>query len=133
MRRVGHYVPSAGVACTTLAQVRRIWPGRAPVEPPSDPSLAVTDLTPTRVRRSLDLLRLIGLLLIVLVVAGLGTVANDTIAGLNADLTRLLDEVPRLFVRALSLLGAVGALALPVALVIRDIVRGRGRLRGREG
>ena len=62
-----------------------------------------------------------------LVVAGLGTVANDTIAGLNADLTRLLDEVPRLFVRALSLLGAVGALALPVALVIRDIVRGRGR------
>lgn len=127
MPRVGPYVPTGGVGYTTLGRVTRIWPVRAPVRPPPDPTLSVSDETPTRVRRSLDLLRLTGLLLIVVLIAGLGTVATDTIAGLNADLTRLLNEVPRLFVRALSLLGAIGALALPVALVIRDIVRGRGR------
>src|SRR5262249_18469702 len=41
----------------------------------------------------------------------------------NSDVTRLLGEVPHLLFRTLSLVGTVGALALPVALVIRELLR----------
>ena len=44
-------------------------------------------------------------------------------AGANADVTRLLGGVPHLMVRALSLVATVGALALPVALAVRELLR----------
>ena len=89
--------------------------------------VVVVDSLPARVRRALDLVRLTGLVVVVVVLAGLGSIANNTTIGANDDLARLLDEVPHVFVHALSLLGAFGALALPVAFVVREIVRGQPR------
>jgi uncharacterized membrane protein YbhN (UPF0104 family) len=89
--------------------------GAGPVE--------VVDVEPRRVRHPLDLVRVVGLVLILGLIAGLGAVARDTVAGANADVTRLVDQVPHFLVRALSLVGTIGALALPVALVVRELLR----------
>ncbi len=83
----------------------------------------VVDVEQRRVRRPLDLVRVVGLTLVLALLAGLGTLARDTVAGANSDVSRLLGEVPQLLIRALSLVGTVGALALPVALVIRELLR----------
>jgi glycosyltransferase 2 family protein len=86
-------------------------------------SLAVVDVEPRRVRRSLDLVRVVGLALVLALIAGFGTIARGTVAGANSDVTRLLGEVPHVLFRTLSLVGAVGALALPLALVVRELLR----------
>src|SRR4051794_8298570 len=83
----------------------------------------VVDVEARRVRRPLDLVRVVGLTLVLGLIAAFGTVARDTVAGANSDVNRLFDEVPHLLFRALSLVGTVGALALPMALVIRELVR----------
>jgi glycosyltransferase 2 family protein len=89
--------------------------GAGPVE--------VVDAEPRRVRRPLDLVRVVGLALILALIAVFGTVAHDTVAGANSDVTRLLGEIPHLLVRTLSVVGTVGALALPLGLVIRELLR----------
>src|SRR5690242_13472909 len=86
-------------------------------------SVEVVDAEPRRVRRPLDLVRVVGLAVVLALIAGLGTVARDTVAGANSDVTRLLGEVPHLLFRTLSVVGTVGALALPVALVVRELLR----------
>ena len=92
-------------------------PADVPADVPVAPEpVEVVDVQPRRVRRPLDLVRVVGLPLILAVIAGLGTVARDTVAGANSDVTRLVGEVPHLLFRALSLVATVGALALPVAL-----------------
>ena len=89
-------------------------------------ALEVTDETSTRIRRPLDLLRLIGLVLVLALLGGLASVASATAHAGNEDLARLLDGIPRFFTRALSLAGALGVIGVPVALVVREILRGRG-------
>jgi uncharacterized membrane protein YbhN (UPF0104 family) len=89
--------------------------GSAPIE--------VVDDEPRRVRRRLDLLRVVALLLILAVLAGLGTIARDTVEGVDEDITRLLGDVPHIIIRTFSLVGAFFALALPVALVARELLR----------
>lgn len=95
----------------------------------ADPArpLAVTDDQPRRVRQQLDLVRIAGLLLVLGLLALTGTYANETTGGANDDLSRLMSGIPTLLVRGLSLFGTVGALALPIALVVREIVRGQPR------
>jgi uncharacterized membrane protein YbhN (UPF0104 family) len=83
----------------------------------------VIDVEPRRVRRPLDLVRVVGLTLVLTLIAVLGTVARDTVSGANSDVTRLLGDVPHLLYRALSLVGTVGALVLPIALVVRELHR----------
>src|SRR3954451_20315316 len=83
----------------------------------------VVDVEARRVRRPLDLVRVVGLTLVLGLIAAFGTVARDTVAGANSDVNRLFDEVPHLLFRALSLVGTVGALALPVALAVRELAR----------
>lgn len=85
-------------------------------------SVEVIDVEPRRVRRPLDLVRVVGLGLMLGVIAGLGVAARNTVAGANADVTRLLHDVPHLLFHTLSLVGTVGALALPVALLVRELV-----------
>lgn len=95
----------------------------ASLSPAAAGSVEVVDVEPRRVRHPLDLVRVVGLALVLALIAVLGMVARDTVAGANSDVTRLLDEVPHLVFRALSLIGTVGALALPVAAVIRELLR----------
>jgi uncharacterized membrane protein YbhN (UPF0104 family) len=80
-----------------------------------------------RIRRSLDLIRAGGLLIIVLILSGLGTIADDSSQGANEDVTRLLSEVPHIFIRLFGTLGSTGALAVPIALIVRELVRGQSR------
>ena len=94
---------------------------------PAPPAVEVIDETPARVRRSLDLLRLVGLVLFLIVIVALGSVASATAHASNQDLTRLLGHIPRIFTRSLSLLGALGVLVLPASLVLRTILRGQPR------
>lgn len=89
--------------------------------------IELRDSASSRVRRSLDLVRLSGLLLAVLVLVGLGLIARDTSRGINSDLARLVSDVPHVLLRSVSLLAAFGALALPLAFMVRDIVRGQTR------
>jgi uncharacterized membrane protein YbhN (UPF0104 family) len=93
---------------------------------PSAP-LVVIDSAPARIRTPLDLVRLTALVLVVLLLAGLGVVASHTSGGATEDVARLLDDVPHVFIRALSLVGTFGALLLPMAFMVREIVRGQPR------
>jgi uncharacterized membrane protein YbhN (UPF0104 family) len=88
-------------------------------------SIAVSDETSVRIRRPLDVLRLAGLVLALAVLGGLGSVASATAHAGNEDLARLLAGIPRIFTRALSLTGALGVIAVPISLVVREILRRR--------
>jgi uncharacterized membrane protein YbhN (UPF0104 family) len=90
-------------------------------------SVEVVDVQRHRVRRSLDLVRAATLLLAVLVLAGLGTIAEDTFRGASDDVQRLLGEVPHIFIRLFSALGGTAALAVPLAFIVRELVRGQSR------
>lgn len=89
--------------------------------------MEVVDETPVRVRRSLDLVRLIGLVLAAVLLTGLGLIASDTGRGVNDDLVRLLADLPPVLVRTVRTLAAFGALALTLAFMVREIVRSQTR------
>jgi len=97
----------------------------APSAPPAP--LVVQDSSPARIRTPLDLVRLSVLIGIVLLLGGLGTIASNTSKGATEDVSRLLADVPHVFIRALSLAGTFGALVLPLAFMVREIVRGQPR------
>jgi uncharacterized protein (TIRG00374 family) len=105
----------------------------SPPTPPADPdlfdprSVEIIDDRPARIRRPLDVVRLVGLVLALAIVAGLATLATDTSSGATADLSRLVHEVPHVLVRILSLVGTFGALVAPIAFVVTEIIRGQGR------
>ena len=90
-------------------------------------SVAVFDVAPVRIRRAVDLIRLTGLVVTLLVLAGLGSVASDTGRGVSDDLTRLVREAPHLLIRIFSVIGTFGALAVPLSLMFREILRGQSR------
>jgi uncharacterized membrane protein YbhN (UPF0104 family) len=87
----------------------------------------IVDRQSRRVRRSIDLVRLVGLLLLGLVLLGIAVLARDTTQGANADLARLLGRVPHVFVRTFSWLTSFGALAVPIAYMGRELARGQTR------
>ena len=89
--------------------------------------LEVVESWPARIRRPLDLLRLVGLVAGLLVLITVGVVARDTGRGADADIARLVGHVPALVRSALGLVSAFGALAFPVALIVREVVRGNRR------
>ncbi|MBV9823068.1 MAG: hypothetical protein JO144_12585, partial [Actinobacteria bacterium] len=96
-------------------------------QPVAPSVLEVIDTSPVRVRRPLDLVRLVALVLGGLLLTGLGLLASDTSQGLNDDLVRLLAELPPVLVRALRTLAAFGALVVPIAFMVREIVQARTR------
>lgn len=102
-------------------------PPQSPGAPAITAALAITDFAPRRVRRQLDLVRVAALLVVLGLLVLIGTYANQTTGGANEDLSQLVREIPTLLVRGLSLFGTIGALALPVGLVVREIVRAQPR------
>jgi uncharacterized membrane protein YbhN (UPF0104 family) len=93
-----------------------------PVEP-----VEVVDIRPARIRRPLDLIRLSGLVITLAVLAGFGALASSTTTGANLDLTRLLSNIPRTPVHALSRTGAFAVLFVPAAYLLSEVIRGQAR------
>jgi uncharacterized membrane protein YbhN (UPF0104 family) len=91
------------------------------------PQVQVVESWPARVHRPLDLIRLGALVAVLLVLVGLAVVGRDTSRAVNADLARLLGDVPTVFIRLFRLLSAFGALGLPLGLMVREVVRGYAR------
>lgn len=89
--------------------------------------VVVVESRPARIRRTLDLVRLTALVAVLLLLVGLAVVARDTARGADADLARLLGQLPTVLGRALRLLSAFAALAVPLALMAREVVRGNSR------
>jgi uncharacterized membrane protein YbhN (UPF0104 family) len=95
--------------------------------PRGSPQVDVVESWPARIHRPLDLIRLVALVVALLLLTALAVVARDTSRGASADLARLVSHLPSFFARALRLVSAFGALALPLALIVREIVRGYQR------
>jgi uncharacterized membrane protein YbhN (UPF0104 family) len=96
---------------------------------PAQPSqgsagLVIVETRQARLHRPLDLIRLTARALILVLLAGLAIVARETSEGASADLARLLDHVPTAVVAVLRVASAFGALAAPLAMIAREIVRG---------
>src|SRR4051812_16617590 len=87
----------------------------------------VVESRPARIRRPLDLVRLVGLVAGLAVLVALAVVARDAGRGADADIARLVGRVPAFFRSALRLVSAFGALAFPVALMVREVLRGNRR------
>jgi len=87
----------------------------------------VVETWPARIHRPLDLVRLSALVGVLLLLTGLALVGRDTSRGVAADLARLLSHVPTVFDQLLRLVSAFGALAVPLALMVREVVRGYRR------
>ena len=56
--------------------------------------IVVVDKKPSRIRRSVDGVRLVGLVVLLVVLAGLGTVAKNTSQGTSSDLGHALGDLP---------------------------------------
>lgn len=104
----------------------------APVEPTTDaldagPDIEIIDNRPARVRRPLDVIRLSGLTVSLVLLAVFGSLASNTTSGANVDLSRLLHHIPRVLIHVLSVVGAFGVLAVPLAYLVNEVIRGRAR------
>jgi uncharacterized membrane protein YbhN (UPF0104 family) len=99
-----------------------------PAQPPqSGAGVEVVESRQTRLHRPLDLIRLTARVGILLVLAGLAVVARDASSGAGSDLARLVAHVPTGLGAVLRLVSAFGALAAPLAMIGREIVRGYRR------
>jgi hypothetical protein len=98
-----------------------------PSPAPSQGLLQVVDEEPGRLHQPLDLVRISGLLLLLVILAGLASVAHSTVQGANDDVTRLLSETAGPVISTIRVVGALGVIALPIALVTRELIRGHLR------
>src|SRR6476661_249903 len=98
-----------------------------PTAPPAAPTrVEVVETWPARIHRPLDLVRLATLVVLLLLV-GLAVVGHSTSRGVNADAARLLGHLPSFLEHALRVVSAFTALAVPLALIVREAVRGYRR------
>ncbi|MHB1614271.1 MAG: lysylphosphatidylglycerol synthase domain-containing protein [Actinomycetes bacterium] len=88
-------------------------------------AVVVEPVLPDRVRRPTDLLRFVLVLAGLVLVLVLGNVAVGTAAGLEQDLVGAVTGLPRLLLVAVTLVGGVGVIAVPVAVAIDLLVRRR--------
>jgi uncharacterized membrane protein YbhN (UPF0104 family) len=97
-------------------------------ERPSAPSSPVVlDDRPARIRRSLDLVRLTGLLIILALLGLAGSVGSTTSRAADGDLARLFNGAPALLARGLSVAGAIAVFSVPLAFLVKEIVQGQTR------
>src|SRR4051794_41890471 len=97
---------------------------RSAAPTPGASHVEVVEFWPARIRRPLDLIRLAALVAVLLLLVGLTGAGRDTDRGVNEELARLVGHVPAPIDRALRLVSAFGALALPLELRARRDVRG---------
>lgn len=107
--------------------------GEAPVEAPSggpgETPVPVIDeeAIPKRLRRPLDLARLVAAVALAAALFVFAYFATGTTAGLEEDLTEASRQLPPLVILVLNVIGGIGLLTLPVAVAVDLLVRGRGR------
>ena len=100
--------------------------GTGPI--PTDQTLVIEDgVIPRRLRRPLDLARLVLALLITAAIVVVGYFATSTASGLTEDVTTGAALLPSLLVLALNVIGGIGTLGLPIAAAVMLVMRGRVR------
>lgn len=91
-------------------------------------TLVIEDgVIPRRVRRPADVIRLSLALAGVAVVVAIAYFLSGTSTGIEQDVTQVSGRLPSLLLTALSVIGALGLLLLPIAAAIDLLVRRRGR------
>ena len=105
-----------------------------PVPPPRHSDLETVvieaDVIPRRLRRPIDLLRLLAAFVTAALVLAISYFASATAAGLESDLTQASGRIPSVIVVAANLIGLLGVLALPLAAALDLMLRRRGRMLG---
>lgn len=96
----------------------------------SDPETVVieADVIPRRLRRPIDVLRLLAAFISAALILGVSYFASAAAAGLESDLTKASDRIPGVIIVAANVIGLLGVLALPIAAAFDLMVRRRGRL-----
>jgi len=89
--------------------------------------IVVVDKKPSRIRRSVDGVRLVGLVVLLAVLVGLGTVAKNTSQGTSSDLGHALGDLPTLLKNVIQIVGGLGVLLVPMSYVVFLIIRGQYR------
>lgn len=89
--------------------------------------IVVVDANPARIRRPADGVRLAGLVLLLAVLAGLGSAASNTSQGASNDLGQALGDLPTLLKNLIQVVGGVGMIVVPIGYMVTLIVRGQYR------
>ena len=101
------------------------WTDRAELKQSGEGVTVVEPPLPRRVRRPIDLLRLLAVALALVGAVGLGDVAVGTAGGLEQDLIGASSGVPHVLLQLFGLVTQVGLLAVPLAIGIDLAVRAR--------
>lgn len=101
-----------------------------PVPPVKDHETVVieADIIPRRIRRPIDLLRLLAAFIAAAVILSIAYFASAAAAGFESDLTKASGQIPGVIVVAANLIGLLGVLALPIAAAFDLMIRRRGRM-----
>ena len=96
----------------------------------ADPETVVieADVIPRRLRRPIDLLRLVSAFATSALILAVSYFASSTAQGLESDLTKASGRIPEVIVVAANLIGLLGVLALPIAAAFDLMLRRRGRM-----
>jgi uncharacterized protein (TIRG00374 family) len=99
-----------------------------PVEANQLKTLVVEDGVVTkRLRRPLDLARLLLAVVVIAAIQALALFATGTAVGLGEDIEEASRQLPGIIVLVLNVVGGLGLLTLPVAAAVDLLIRGRGR------
>jgi len=90
-------------------------------------ALMVEDHLQPRIRRPVDLLRLVFGCVAIALLTGAGLVAHATETGAEADIAAAGHRLPGALLALLGLVAALALLVLPVALAVRQLARGESR------
>jgi uncharacterized protein (TIRG00374 family) len=104
----------------------------SPTPPRRDPDTETVvieaDVIPRRLRRPIDLLRMLTAFATAAFILAISYFASAAAAGLESDLTKASDQIPGVIVVAANVIGLLGVLALPIGAAFDLMIRRRGRL-----
>ena len=97
--------------------------------PATEPTMVIEDgVIPRRVRRPIDLLRMVGALAAIAGILTFATVAVETVSGIDADVADSASKLPAFIALVLGLVSGFGQLLLPTGIAVSMLNSRRGRL-----